>query len=209
MSQVRERDGVAGPSRRARIFVALGAAVLLAGGGVWWWVARDTAPAAVQVPERVCGGTLPGKAVEALLPSEGDEFKEKLDLHFLSTSNQWCSLTAGGTYLDFDYWREPSEAYAEEMADDPKKPGNTAIHLGEAGGYTSERAATLYVSCPSESGRKEHVKVRAALQNQAEPRSREPGTDFAEVVGDAARYVAKELNCEGAAKLPSAMPTAD
>ncbi|MFI1400837.1 hypothetical protein [Streptomyces sp. NPDC020681] len=194
---------------RGRVLVALAAAVILVGGGVWWWAARDTAPAAVQVPERVCGGTLPGKAAAALLPKEGDAFREKLDLHFTLPSNRWCSLTSGGTYLDLNYWREPSDSYADEMADDPKKPGNTPIQLGEAAGYTSEQAATLYVSCPSESGRQEHVKVRAALQNQAEARSREPDTDFAELIGDATRHVAKELDCEGAAKLPSEVPTAD
>ncbi|WP_406400416.1 hypothetical protein OH805_15510 [Streptomyces sp. NBC_00879] len=182
--------------------------VLLAiGATAWWWTSRDKGTSAVAVPERICGGTLPGKEVAALLPKEGDEFKEKLDLDFISTSNSWCGVTAGGSYIDFDYWWDRSEAWTEELTKESKKSGNTPIELGATKGYASGRGATLFVDCPSESGLKKQVKVQVTLMYQAQPDSEKPQTDFAALVGDATRYVAKQLKCEGAARLPGEVPT--
>ncbi|MEU3073997.1 hypothetical protein [Streptomyces laurentii] len=176
---------------------ALGAAALLAGGGVWWWLAGRSEPEPVAVPPEVCGGALPaGRSVAALLPAEGAPYAERLTPDFTLPSGFWCGVTAGGVYLDFDYWRDVSSAYDEELAEQSRSPANARIRRGTAHGYANESKAVLFVDCPSpSSGREETLKVQVQTRMHVVARGDRPVEEFERLVGDAARYVAAQVGC--------------
>ncbi|MGW8763330.1 hypothetical protein ACWGN5_12615 [Streptomyces sp. NPDC055815] len=202
MSELQERDGRTVLSRRRRAAAVIAAVVVLAGGGLYWWASGDSE---VEVPDRICGGALPGSGAAILLPQEGAQYEERSDNDFGAEKpgDIWCHADAGGQSLLFSYWWSVSDL-GSALAENP---GNTPMQLGQAKGYTSEDDAEIYVSCRGRSDEGEWIKVR--LARGAWDRSTPGEQDrvrLAELVGDATRYVARELGCEGAAKLPGGAP---
>ncbi|WP_405687470.1 hypothetical protein [Streptomyces sp. NBC_00057] len=203
MSEVQARRGVAGRSRRGRALVAGSIVLALIGGGVWWWAYGDST---VEVPDRICGGALPGSAAAAVLPKEGTAYEERSDNEFGKGEEPgvWCNVGAGSQSIIFSSWWSVSDLGARGA----ERSGNTAIQLGQSKGYTNEIDAELYVSCRGRSASKEWLKVRVArYRGMDRPRDGQAAVPLAELVGDAARYVANELGCEGASKIPRGVPS--
>ncbi|MEU3299557.1 hypothetical protein ABZ729_06965 [Streptomyces sp. NPDC006678] len=183
----------------------IGAAAILVGGGLWWWASGESG---VDVPDRICGGALSGKAAAEALPKQGAQYKERSDNTFgkeKQVPNVWCRTSAGGQSLLFSYWWSVSDLSSLAV----ENPGHTPIRLGTANGYTSGTDAELYLSCRGRSDTGAWLKVRLARGATGAPDTSGDGQDpahLAELVGDAARYVGKELACEGAAGLPGEPP---
>ncbi|MFD9408904.1 hypothetical protein ACFWBN_18055 [Streptomyces sp. NPDC059989] len=93
----------------------------------------------------------------------------------------------------------------------------TPMRLGEAPGYTNPREAALFLSCYAPTA-VESPWLEVSMTRYRDPggvkpdaklevdRERDPAL-MAELVADAARYLAQQLKCEVAPRLPSGPPT--
>ncbi|WP_326588277.1 hypothetical protein [Streptomyces sp. NBC_01294] len=192
-----------GLRRRGRLITALGAVAVLLAGGIWWWTNRVPV---VQVPDRVCGGAMSGKSVAAILPKKGGEYDEEFQPLFdppREKLTSWCSMKAANKSILASYsWTTSTSAPAEFL-----DGMGTPIQLGEAPGYMNAREAMLYLPCRDPSA-VEFPRLEVSVSRLAErevDRQRDPAL-MAELVADAARYAAQQLNCEVAPRLPAGSP---
>ncbi|MFI8386189.1 hypothetical protein [Streptomyces sp. NPDC085540] len=202
-----------GLRRRGRLVAAVGAVVLLSGGGAWWWTNRVPV---VQLPDRVCGGALSGTPVAAILPKKGGEYEGTFVQPAYDPAEQkpksLCSMMAADRAISATYsWTTStlaSSGYLERRG--------TPLRLGEAPGYTGPREAALLLACYSPSDvrypwlevtvtrYRDLNSVRKKGQIEVDPQ-RDPVL-MAELAADAARYLAQQLKCEVAPRLPAGPP---
>ncbi|MEW2066206.1 hypothetical protein [Streptomyces sp. NPDC007346] len=200
----------AGNRRRVLLATALLIVVLLAGLG--FWAFRSSGEASVAVPARVCDGSLPGSAVRPLLPEQGEGFKEELYGYRGSgaaTVQGRCTLTGGGRTVQIVHSLilHPSDSVRTKIAEEIERPGNTAIHLGEASGYATPGAIYLFLDCRAPEG--DHlVRVTTGLGGSDQPlKDRATMERVAGLTADAARSVAPRIDTCEADRLPGGAPT--
>ncbi|MFJ6483218.1 hypothetical protein ACIQK6_24310 [Streptomyces sp. NPDC091682] len=202
-----------GLRRRGRLVAAVGAAALLLAGGSWWWTNRVPV---VQVPDRVCGGVLSGTPVAAILPKKGGEYEGTFVQPVYDPAEQksktLCSMMAADRSISAAYsWTTStlaSSGYLERRG--------APLRLGEAPGYTGPREAALLLACYSPSDvrypwlevtvtrYRDLNSVKKKGQLEVDPQ-RDPVL-MSELAADAARYLARELKCETASRLPAGPP---
>ncbi|MFG2482321.1 hypothetical protein ACGFSI_06095 [Streptomyces virginiae] len=201
-----------GLRRRGRLVAAVGAAALLLAGGSWWWTNRVPV---VQVPDRVCGGVLSGTPVAAILPKKGGEYEGTFVQPVYDPAEQklksLCSMMAADRSISATY------SWTSTMAS-PDYLGKMGIpmRLGEAPGYTNPREAALFLVCYSPSNvpnpllevsvtrYRDLNSVKKKGQLEVDPQ-RDPAL-MSELAADAARYLAQQLKCEVASRLPAGPP---
>ena len=93
-----------GRGRRCALIATPGLAPAATAGALRWQAARG--PAAVDVPDRVCGGAPSGRTVADVPPKRGKPFEESLDADTADDKEGfdiWCRIAGGGESILASY----------------------------------------------------------------------------------------------------------
>ncbi|WP_143658893.1 hypothetical protein [Streptomyces sp. SA15] len=188
----------------------------LAALAAWRLWPADTEPA-VAVPERVCGGKLPGTLAAEVLPSRGAAFEEETENGFEppQPGGPECRFSAGGRGVTVWYmrlvdagsglvgqWTRKFELRAGQSGFDP-------LTLGGASGYSGSHSAGITFSCPSADDKGVLV---ISVEGRGFPEKEDAGIreGFAALAGETLRVAAQDIvKCEAAGQLPGDPPVID
>ncbi|MEV0775575.1 hypothetical protein [Streptomyces sp. NPDC050428] len=189
--------------------VCLGVAIL-AGLGVWaLWPSDEPV---IAVPDRVCGGALPGGPVGDLLPERGKGFEEELvgSSSPGSISPVWkCRVLGGGqsVYLAYSPILDPADYGPEDITRDARKPGNVPLSWGTNKGYVEGKTVSLFVGCENSDGGDVLLEVSATV-NRGERNLTDATTRGKAVAlaADTARFAAPRVEVCKPGTLPETAP---
>ncbi|MET4925573.1 hypothetical protein P3L51_25000 [Streptomyces sp. PSRA5] len=183
---------------------------VLAGLGAWaFWPSGEPA---VAVPDRVCGGALPGGPVRDLLPERGQGFEEDLSGSSSrnSVSTVWkCRLSAGGqsVYLTYSPILSPDDYGSEDIVRDAGKPGNVPLSWGTDRGFVEGDKVSLYVACDGSEGREILLDVSTSVNGaDGELKDRATQDKAVALTARTARFVSARVDFCEPPSLPDGSP---
>lgn len=197
-----------------KIFIEGGVVVLaLAALAAWWLWPADTEPV-VAVPERVCGGKLPGPLAAEVLPGRGAAFEEETENGFEPPrpGGPECRLSAGGRGVTVHYMRlvdvddELVDEWTNKYDRQAGQSGFAPLTLGGVNGYSGSHSAGITFGCPSADDKGVLV---ISVEGPGFPENGDAGTreGFAALAGETLRVAAQDVvKCEGAGQLPGGPP---
>ncbi|WP_406106293.1 hypothetical protein OG698_28335 [Streptomyces sp. NBC_01003] len=206
--------------RFRKSWLLAGLSVLVIIVGVLVWSSRSSGKKVVAIPGSVCQQALPSSDIKALLPKEGEEFKEvpittgfalpaEPSVHGGGGS---CDLSGGGQAIGIQYNLLLDGYPDEKIQKDAARAGLRALSLGEAKGYVGQvkrhpkdlTTASLYMDCPKPEVRDSKYVLNVAVTrtgNRADATTRQ---HVVSLISEATRVVAREiLGCKDAGRLPN------